>query len=201
MESFENIQNIWNTDTAKKDYQIIMDKDSLGRTILSRMKKERKILMEYFWASFAYQILIYAFMLHLFIRFWGDPETMLISLITILLYSPFTFIQLKKFKAFVNNHSSMDLSGNLQMQYMTLSEFFKFKKRFELISVPVSCFVIVFIIFRLSMIGRPEDNLIVAGSLFSIWILLFVISLFFENKKRFKDPLNQYKLLLREMES
>jgi hypothetical protein len=205
MESFQGIENFWKQNKDRDAGPDPLSKESLEKTIRSRIRGEKKTIAEYFWASFVYQILIYAFMGHLFVKNWGNTELMVLSLAGVALYIPFTFVLMKKFKSMYasntgkQNVMNMNMYNHVLHQYKLLSEFFSFKKKFGWVGVPLSCLLIVLIIFKLYTAGGVIENVIPAVILFIIWLGMFATAIYYENKKRFKDPLGQLESILRDM--
>lgn len=205
MESFQGIEKFWKENKDRDAGPDALSKESLEKTIRSRIRREKKTIVEYFWASFVYQILIYAFMCHLFVKHWGNAELMVLSLAGAALYIPFTVMLMKKFRSMYASNTgrlnaiSLNMYNHVLHQYKLLSEFFSFKKKYDWVAVPLSCLLIVLIIFKLYTTGGVIENLIAAIILFIIWLAMFTTAIYYENKKRFKDPLDQLESILRDM--
>jgi hypothetical protein len=206
METFAEIKKCWQENTSQKSGADLLSKASVATVIRQRVKKEKNKVMQYFWASFTYQVLIYAFASHLVIKFWDDRQIMLLAVCGALLYIPFTIVLLKKFKAMNTqiavklDYSAQNIRDNVKNQYLLLSEFFRFKKRFEWLAIPLSCFIMVMIVFKLYVPGGMEDHL--TGGIISFLALLacFVTAIYFENRKRFIEPLRQLELVLEDID-
>lgn len=205
MKSFEGIQNLWKGNKDQHEGTEQVNKKSFQKTISSRIRKEKKTLIKYFWGSFVYQILIYSFMSHLFIRHWGNIPIMAMAVAAISLYIPFTSVMVKKFKTMYaerlrnENSVTMDMHNHVLNQYNLLSEFYRFKKRFDWLGVPVSCVIIVLVIFQLYTPGGVVENIIPASVLFVVWITMFITAIHFENAKKFREPLRQMGSILEDM--
>ena len=76
METLDEAKNLWQN-TNQQTNQPLLNKVEVENIIKLRIKKEKKNAAEYFWLSFAYQLLIYAFACHLIIKYWGDNLVML----------------------------------------------------------------------------------------------------------------------------
>lgn len=131
----------------------------------------------------------------------GAGKLMLLSLAGIILYIPFTIILMRKFKAMYNPsvNNAENIYENVRNQYSLLSKFFRLKKMYDWLAIPVSCFIITVIIFELYTSGGIKEHLIGSMVLFLICITIFTIATRFENKKRFKQPLNQLDIILKDM--
>ena len=55
--------------------------------------------MRYFWASFTLQIIVYALLSHVSVKYWSDTEVLGLSILGILLFLPFTIMLINKFKS------------------------------------------------------------------------------------------------------
>lgn len=202
MKSLEEIKKQWEESHSKTEAS--GGKEDLSNIIRARVKRERKTTMEYFWAAFTYHVIIYAFMTHLFIRFWGDIPLMLFSGAGALLYIPFTIVLMRKFKGMANpkrNVQEADMLSHVKHQYRLLSEFFQFKKIFDWIGIPASAIILVWILFHLYIPGGMKEN--VPGGIVSFGIVLMIFSAitYFENKRRFNAPLEQLRSVLNDLKT
>lgn len=206
METFAEIKKCWQENISRDLSADLLSKGFVETLITQRVKKEKNKVMQYFWASFTYQVLIYAFASHLVIKFWDDSQIMLLALGGVLLYIPFTIVLLKKFSVMNTQitvqigYSAQSIRTNVKNQYLLLSEFFRFKKRFEWLAVPLSCFIMVMIVFKLYVPGGIAEY--PAGGIISFVILLtcFVTAISFENRIRFIQPLRQLELVIEDIE-
>jgi hypothetical protein len=113
---------------------------------------------------------------------------------------------MKKFKtAFLINKegiafSNDDIYLNIKNNYTRISEFFRFKKRFDWVIVPLNCVLIVVINFILFVPGGFMDNLMAGIILLIVWHLIFIIAIRIENRKKFTEPLRQLELILEDFE-
>ena len=55
--------------------------------------------MRYCWASFTLQIIVYALLSHVIVKYWSDTEVLGLSILGILLFLPFTIMLMNKFKS------------------------------------------------------------------------------------------------------
>ena len=201
MKSFDEAKSFWQAAINREENISVLNKENFGKIIKSRIKREKKIVAEYFWASLVYQIFVYSFLFHFIIKFWGDMYLLLLSAAGIILYIPFTFVLMRKFKAMYNPPVNLteDILANVSNQYSLLSQFFRFKKRFDRIAIPVSCFIITAILINLYTIGGIKEHVTGSIVLFLIWLTLFATATWFENKKRFRLPLNQLETILKDI--
>jgi hypothetical protein len=205
MESLEELKKYWE---ENKNKEIQPDPPGIGsveQLIKARVRRERNIVMEYFWASFVYQIFVYAFASHLIINYRGDGEILLWSLSVVVLYIPFTVIVMRKFKAMclpaINGsiRSGQSIRTTVENQYTRLSEFFRFKKIADWIGIPLSCFILVKIVFKLYVMGGMEEHLVGGILSYAAVLIAFITTTYFENRKRFINPLRRLEGVLKDL--
>jgi uncharacterized membrane protein YjjP (DUF1212 family) len=200
METLDEARNFWQN-TNQQTNQPPLNKGEVENVIKLRIKKEKKSAADYFLLSFAYQTLIYAFASHLIIKYWGDGRIMLLSAAGVLLYIPLTVILMLKFKAIFNlpPQQGTDLQANVKDQHALLSQFFKFKKRFDLVSLPLTSVILTGIVFTLYVPGGIETHLTGAITTCLGMLLIYGLAAWFENKKYFVHPLNRLKFILEDI--
>jgi hypothetical protein len=151
--------------------------------------------------------MVYSFATHLIIKFWGDFPIMLMSLAAIVLYIPSTVVMMRKFRAIsVSGIDNPNTSGQqvhtfVKNQYILLSEFFRFKKRFDWVGIPLSCFILVIAGFKIYIPGGVEEHIIGGLCSFVVLLIIFVTAILFENRKRFIRPLRQLEAVLEDLKS
>jgi hypothetical protein len=202
MYPFDEVRDFWKQNTTPEATPLPLSKENVEAVIRSRIKKVKKSIAEYFWLSLTYQILIYSFACHLFIKFWGDTRIMIMCAVGALLYIPFTIILMRKFKRMFKPvvEATEDIRANVRYQYELLTRFFKFKKRFDRAGIPISCLILEGILFTLYAPGGIEAH--VPGSILAYlgMLLIFSTAAWFENKKHFVRPLRRFKFILEDIE-
>jgi hypothetical protein len=202
MENFDEIKKLWNENKVAEKCNTPVSKDYADQLISNRIKKVKSNFREYFWTSFIYQNLVYACLAFLIVRYFNRPDIAILSAAGILLYIPLTIVFMKKFKsAFLLNKegvafSNDDIYLNIKNSYTRISEFFRFKKRFDWIIVPLNCVLIVVINFILFVPGGVMANITAGIILLIVWLAIFIIAIRFENKKKFSEPLHQLESIL-----
>ena len=199
------IENVWKEGKAREANPAPLTGKDLQAIIASRVRKEFKTVSEFVWAAIVYQIILYSFLAHTFIRHWGDMQTMLLCLAGGACYIPLTVALIRRIKTLFRHPSEApgspvpDVFRKVEGEYARLADFFRFKKRMDWIGVPVSCAIIVLVTFTLFVKGGVEGN--PAGSLlvFAVWVGLSLIAIHAENKKRFISPLQHLELLLNDL--
>jgi hypothetical protein len=204
MESFDQFKKAWNEAKEQPDNQAPISLAYLQEAIRCRVRKEKRVMMAYFWGSFVYQLIIYTLMSHLVIRFWGDWQTVGIATAGMLFYLPFTLLQLQKFKTMarapIHQNSLSDMQAHVKQQYERLAGFYRFKRRFDWVGIPLTAFLFVVFIFKLFVKeGLAQPGM---GALLTYLLVLTILSIaiYAENRKSFAIPLHQLALILKDMQ-
>ena len=206
MESIEELKNFWEESKRREPPLSPPDAESVERIIKGRVRREKKLMMEYFWASFVYQIMLYSFAGYLIVKYRGDREIMLGSLSVAMLYVPFTVILMRKFKAIClpainrSNSSGQSIRANVENKHTLLSEFFRFKKVFDWVGIPLVSLVLVSILFKLYVAGGIAEHLTGGILSFAAVMIVFITATYLENRKHFINPLRQLKSVLTDLE-
>ncbi|MDJ1506274.1 hypothetical protein [Xanthocytophaga agilis] len=181
------------------------DELAFQKVIKRRVNQHTKSSMQYFWASFALQILIYAMCGHLVIRYWFATPILLLSLTGILLYIPFTIMLLKKFKRFAGTSvlckETSSIHKYLLEKQSLLESFFRFKKRYELFLIPLISAIAMFLVFAIYVPGGVQSFPLGAAITYLITLLSCYLAIRAENRKSFVQPLAQIKAILSEYET
>lgn len=174
--------------------------DDMKAIVKRQTKKEMNIVMKYFWASFALQLLVYSLLTHVVVKYWLDIYTVVPAVAGILIYIPFTHILLRRFKKM----ASVPIEGNgvsiqqyLTRQQLALESFLKFKKGYEWFLIPLSSAVGVFLVFKLYVPGGIQAFPFGASVTFCITILGCYLAIRSENERNFSTPIN-HLITLRE---
>jgi hypothetical protein len=204
MENFDEIKKLW-TETKSADQPgSSVTSEYVDDIISKRIKKVKNNFREYFWVSFFYQNLVYGCLAFLIVRYFNRADIVILSAAGIILYIPFTIMFMKKFKAaFQKNkegleYSDNDISFNIKNSYSRMSEFFKLKKRFDWVIIPLNCVLIVVINFILFVPNGFIANIFAGIMLLIVWLVIFLIAIRIENKKKFVEPLHQMELILED---
>lgn len=177
-------------------------RQDFNRIIKSRIMKNKNIALQYFWASFTLQILVYALLCHVVIKYWGQQDIQLAGLAGIALYIPFTMMLLKKYKRIAKTRLMDKVDASLYNHIVfcrqELGSFYRFKKRYEIILVPISAAIGVFLTFELYLPGGVLTYLSGAVITFVIALLSCLYAIRLENEKNFERPLAQFQQMLDE---
>ena len=168
-----------------------MTQDQFNKIIKHKAREHTSEAFKYFWASLTLQIIVYAMLSHVIVKYWGDA-VMLAASIGILLYIPFTIVFMKKFKGMAVAQGPMNTY--VSKQYELLESFYKFKKRYELVLIPLVTLIGTFITFELYF-----RNIEVAAVAFFITLITCIIAIREENKKSFDIPLSKLREVLDDL--
>ncbi|MGC3943017.1 MAG: hypothetical protein QM762_00530 [Chryseolinea sp.] len=199
MDALDEMREKW---SKKNDNSQSYKSSNFFDVIRQRMRLHTRESMKYFWASFTLQIIVYALYTHVILRYFDDPATVLVSVTGILIYIPFTFMLLDKFKQLAVAKpvytTASPVQAFIEKQRDVLLSFFRFKRRYEFFLIPVSTLFGTFLVFTLYVPGGPMDNLN------GVWITMVItmISCYAairkENAKSFRAPLSELDKLLAE---
>jgi hypothetical protein len=204
MDTFNEVRELWQQNAGPEANTPLFGKENVAAVIRARIRKEKKGIAEYFWLSLSYQILIYSFVCWLVIKFWGDHQVMAMCAAGAALYIPFTVVLLRKFKAMYKPDAagkSSDIRTHIERQYELLRHFFVLKKRFDLAGIPITCLLLVGIIFKLYVPGGIQDHLAGSTIIYVVLVLIFGTAAWFENKKHFVRPLRRLAFILEDIDS
>lgn len=202
MKTLEELKNTWDGNrpllSGAQDY----DQASLGKIFKMRVQKNANKAMQYFWASFVLQIVVYALLSHVIVKYWSYPEMVWPGIGGIILYIPFTVILMRKFKSMavikLFDHTGTAMNKYVHKHYHLLESFYRFKTRYELILIPLSAVIGVFLIFRLYVPGGVLAHLGGAAITFAITMVSCALAIHAENKKNFREPLKNLRAILDE---
>jgi hypothetical protein len=161
--------------------------------------------MQYFWGSLTLQIIVYALLSHVFIRFWGVLAVQGLCLAGALLYLPFTLVLLRQFKRVARPSPAAAVAGfslqaQTQQQYESLWAFYQFKRRYEWMLIPLSTALGVWLTFWLYVPGGVPQHLLGAAFTYLLALLSCGYAIRRENGAHFEKPLRSLKDLLDEFE-
>ncbi len=201
MKTFDELRLQWNEEnkTPARTYE----GDSLEQMVRKRVKKESGIAFQYFWASFALQLLVYALFSHVMIKYWRDPYVLVPSLINILLYIPFTTVLMRKFKRMATLGGKANATGTMSDYVVRhrdiLSGFYRFKKVYEYLLIPLSAIIGTFVTFRIWVPGGVSEFPSAAAMILVITLVSCIVAIRDENRRNFEKPLMQLNAIIDEL--
>lgn len=204
MQNLEEIKTNWKGGT-QQSRPGDLDKSAWQTVLKQQAKKQKNLSMQYFWASFIYQIIVYGFLVHVIIKYWGDPMVLLTSVFCLLLYVPFMIVLMQKFKRMAvlkqneNPASDLSIKQYIQDQHSLLSSFYAFKTRYEIVLVPFSSAIFVWIFFRFYFPNGVFDYPTASILLFIVVLGACSAAIFAENQRNFKKPMKKLEEILKDM--
>ena len=201
----DELENVWKEGMAREAEPAPLTGKDLQTIVASRVRKEVKKVSEFVWAAIVYQIILYSFLAHTFIRHWDDMKIMLLCLAGAACYVPLTVALIRRIRTLFRRPSEAsgsvvpDVFRKVEDEYARLADFFRFKRRMDWIGVPVSCAIIVLVTFTLFVPGGIEGNPLAGLAVFALWVGLSLIAIHAENKKRFISPLRQLELVIDDL--
>src|SRR5688500_4480324 len=110
---------------------------------------------------------------------------------------------MKKFKQMAiiktdDKNSGASLRNYVLQHYTLLRSFYSFKKKYELLLIPLSSAIGVFLTFKLFVPGSVEQNINGAIITFVITLASCFWSIRLENQKSFERPLHELEKLTEE---
>jgi hypothetical protein len=201
--TIEELKGKWSASASAQSGHL--GAEELTNVFKRRVKTKFKSSMQYFWASFSLQLLIYGLLTHVVVKYWLDPAYMLPALCGILLYIPFTIVLMRKFKAIAvarpQSHTTASLYQYADFHYTQLASFYKFKKLYEIILIPINVAIGTILTFNLFVPGGVGEY--VNGAV--ITFILSLASCFYaivrENRRSFVEPLKELESILKEFKS
>ncbi len=206
MENIEEFKKNWLENKANTSQAESFDHLSWQKVLKLKANQQKHISMQYFWASFTLQLIVYAFLSHIIVRYWADSPMLYISLFCLLLYVPFTVVLMRKFKRLAvlktdeKHVLGLPIHEYIRQQYTLLASFYRFKKGYETMLVPLSSAVLIWVIFRLYVPGGISAYPIAASVCLLLTIGACAMAILAENKKNFKQPLTRLRDILQDFE-
>ena len=204
MKTLEEFKSEWGKSLGTHLSQQPYNKTELEKIFRDRVKKHTNKAMQYFWASFVLQVIVYALLSHVIVKYWSDTTTLLLSMAGVASYIPFTIVLMKKFKQMAatklvdKSNVGASLHDYTLQHYSLLESFYRFKKRYELTLIPLSSAIGVVLVFKLYVPGGVSQHIIGALISFIITLVSCAIAVRSENEKSFEQPLRQLRNVLDE---
>lgn len=206
MSTFEEFEKRWEeTSPSLSGHEY--DRAAMEKIVRERTRKHKNVAMRYFWASFVLQLIVYSLLSHVILRYGTDTRTLLMCITGILIFIPFTVVLLQKYKAMATNKPEKSESSDQVMnslydyvlrQYNLLKSFYRFKRRYEIILIPISSAIGTFLVFHLYFPGGFQANQTGALYVFVITMVSCLYAIYRENKSSFREPLDGLQQVLND---
>ena len=206
MSTLEEMKQKWSEKEVQGADPSTYTEASLEKIIRSRVKMHTKDSFKYFWASFTLQIIVYALLSHLIIKYGQNSNILYFAITGILLYIPFTIVLMRKFKKLATGKPSLrqnvgnSLFDHVVRQQAMLRSFYRFKKWYEYFLTPLSCAIGVLLVFELYVPGGVQEHWPGAMITFLFALISCIAAIYSENKKSFILPIEQLQNILDEFE-
>jgi len=206
MEPIDELQRFWKDHKDSGIPAPVLNKEEMKKILAPKIRKEQRFFLEYFFAFYFWLFLLYSALFYFMIRYWGDWIFDLLCLIGIGVYIPYTIVFIKNFrniryKASASPDASLpDIYHQLRLECRSITHYFNFKKRLDLVGMPLLSLIIVALLSKFSALPAPGRSLLPAiiAFLLILGVLTFVTLL--QNKKNFIQPLRQLQFIIKELE-
>ena len=203
MSTSDQLKNQWDESQPSFPGPASYDRHEIERIVKSRTRKHTNAAMQYFWGAFVLQLIVYGLLSHVIIKYGADAQTLQFSLAGVVLFLLFTAMLMSKFKqiALINPNASnkegvLPLFHYVERRRVLLQSFYSFKKRYEILLIPLATAIGVFLTFRLyvpgGVLAHPEAAIIA----FAITISSCILAIRSENRKNFDRPIRELDKIL-----
>ena len=205
MSTISDFRCLWQKNNPDAGSHKALDSHGLAQIVRTRTRKHLNVVMRYFWASFALQLLVYALLSHTIIKYGGDWQILMAGIAGIILFIPFTVVLMVKFKAMAvtrlrDKPSGASIHAHVARQYELLASFFRFKKYYELLLIPIATAIGTFLTFKLYVPGGVFAYQGAAWLIFGVALIGCIAAIKKENKKSFEQPLKELRQIKEECE-
>jgi hypothetical protein len=203
MPTLDELKQEWATAALSSPPSQRVDHAQLQAITQAQSARHITQAVRYFWGSLTLQIIVYALLSHVCIRFGRVPLVLGLSVGGALLHLPFTVMLMRHFKRIARAspaplEASFSLQARIQQQYNSLRAFYRFKRGYEYGLIPLSTALGVWLIFQLYVPGGVADHFLGAALLYLLSLLSCGWAIQRENRLHFQQPLQSLKDLLEE---
>src|SRR3954466_3696330 len=136
--TLDEMKSEWRKGGDKGSY----DEAALKQLVRARVRKHTGTAFQYFWAAFVLQIILYAMLSHVILKYWYEPTMTMPALLGIAAFIPFTTVMVRRFKAVaLMNSSQGPMSTYVARRREFLESFYKFKRKYELMLIPLATLI------------------------------------------------------------
>lgn len=200
MPTLDELKQKWNVERPAFEAAAPYDAATFNHIIRTRMKKQNNSIFRYFWPTFTLHIIVYALLSHVIVRYGADTHVLLLSLLGFGVTVPFTAIMLRRYKqmavAKLNNTSEASIYTYVSEQRSRLAGFYTFKKRYDLVLIPLLSAIGVILVFNLYFPGGVLAFPTGAIATYLLTLLSCLLAIRNENKKYFLRPLQEFQAIL-----
>jgi len=194
--TLDEMKSNWKKENDKGSY----DESTIQKIVKTRVRKHTNTAFKYFWAAFVLQLMVYSMLTHVIVKYWYEPMATMPALIGIAAFGPFTVMMMRRFKGVaLLNSGDGPVSLYIARRRELLEGFYRFKRRYELVLVPLATFIGTFLVFELYVPGGvwafPKGALIT----FFVSLASCIIAIQAEYRRNFEEPLLHLKMILDEL--
>ena len=202
MSALDELKQEWRAGGCGQPSAESYDEASLGRLIRTRIKRQHGLIFRYFWATFAFHLLVYALLSHVMVRYGADTGTLALCLTGILATVPFTAVMVRRYSrmaaAKADGAGTAPIRDYVARQREALSGFLTFKKRYETVLIPLNSAIGVILTFHLFFPGGVAAYPVGALATYLVTLLSCAAAVRSENRKNFLRPLCDLQAILDE---
>ncbi|WP_324679185.1 hypothetical protein [Hymenobacter sp. GOD-10R] len=179
----------------------------LRTLVTTRHRREQRRVGRYVVGGAIWQAMVYTGLAYVGWRYRFDARTLLVCGVGIALYLPFTTVFWRKFRDFAQRPllgppaAPGTLAAQIAQQSEQLGQFFRFKKRFDVVATPVTALVVVAVFIRVGWVPAITHSLGPALWLVGLIVAIFYLALRWENQHQFAAPLQRLAALQKELDT
>jgi|SRR5690606_5820544 len=202
MSTLDDLKKKWCENRHTLESNRSYDVESFKSLVQVRVKKQNKMIFGYFWSAFALQNILYGLLCFVLIRYGYQPLIFILCIAGVLITLPFTIYMMKRYKQLATSKLSRDSNASIYdyvcRQRDLLLDFFKFKKSYEIVMVPLSSAIGVALTFELFVPGGVLAYSQGAIITFALTCLSCMFAIRSEDEKNFIRPLEDLQDILDE---
>src|SRR5690554_5708193 len=115
--------------------------ESINNIVQARIKKQNKMIFHYFWSAFILHNITYGLLCFVIVKYGSDLVVFILGIAALITVIPFTVFMIKRYKALAVGKLNRDCNASIyeyvSRQRNLLMDFFIFKKRYEIILLPI----------------------------------------------------------------
>jgi len=202
MSTLEELKKKWDQAGYTSPVPLPLDEMALHSLVRSRIKRQNTVIFRHFWATFTLHLLVYALLSHVVVKYWTDTGTLLLGLAGILLTVPLTVTMVRRYSRLAASQTKgagkVSIHTYVDRRLRLLSGFFTFKKRYEMVLIPLHTVIGGVLTFRLFVPGGMAGSPVFALTAFLLTLLSCFAAVRSENRKSFVEPLGELQTILDE---
>jgi uncharacterized membrane protein YhaH (DUF805 family) len=202
MNQLDDFKKTWKE--VPNDGTRYIDMEKFMKEVRLHASRQVSKAIQYFWASFAYQLIVYALLVHTAIKNFTNFTALILAIGGVAMFIPFTYMLVKRFKAVARSRATkanpIAIRNSISHQRNLLVKFYTFKRRYELLLLPAITAIAVLLIFLIHVPGTLSDNIIAIAAIFVVALGVSIAAVVRENRKHFKKPIADLTTLLNEFQ-